>query len=224
MRNAADLGVLRRRRRVRPRPARHRPGRATCCAPWPSTRGVVARAAELREPHRVARYLEATSAAFHQFYDPCRVLPQGDEDTADLSTAPASCWWLPRAKSCQRPCAVGRFRPGPDVKHAITGRSAAGPPAPQPAGCACPRMLTRWCPHLWAASVSKVDGVLTVAGLAAPDLRGRVRHAAVRPRRGRLPYARPRLSGRLRGRAPTSTTPARRSSASRSRGGSPRRA
>jgi len=48
---------------------------------------VVARAAELREPHRVARYLEATAAAFHQFYDHCRVLPQGDETVAPIHQA-----------------------------------------------------------------------------------------------------------------------------------------
>ncbi|HEU4946720.1 MAG TPA: arginine--tRNA ligase [Kribbella sp.] len=40
---------------------------------------VVATAAELREPHRVARYLEDTASAFHKFYDSCRVLPRGDE-------------------------------------------------------------------------------------------------------------------------------------------------
>jgi arginyl-tRNA synthetase len=48
---------------------------------------VVARAAELREPHRVARYLESTAAAFHQFYDHCRVLPQGDETVAPVHHA-----------------------------------------------------------------------------------------------------------------------------------------
>ncbi|MBW9211098.1 arginine--tRNA ligase [Mumia sp. zg.B21] len=48
---------------------------------------VVARAAELREPHRVARYLEDTAAAFHKFYDVCRVLPQGDEDVQPVHTA-----------------------------------------------------------------------------------------------------------------------------------------
>jgi arginyl-tRNA synthetase len=41
---------------------------------------VVATAAQLREPHRVARYLEDTAAAFHRFYDACRVLPMGDEE------------------------------------------------------------------------------------------------------------------------------------------------
>ena len=40
----------------------------------------VASATELREPHRVARYLEDTAASFHRFYDECRVLPRGDEE------------------------------------------------------------------------------------------------------------------------------------------------
>ena len=40
---------------------------------------VVATAAELREPHRVARYLEQLGSAYHRFYDGCRVLPRGDE-------------------------------------------------------------------------------------------------------------------------------------------------
>ncbi|HEY0772608.1 MAG TPA: arginine--tRNA ligase [Nocardioidaceae bacterium] len=48
---------------------------------------VVAAAAQLREPHRVARYLEDTASAFHKFYDVCRVLPQGDEEPTDLHRA-----------------------------------------------------------------------------------------------------------------------------------------
>ncbi len=40
---------------------------------------IVAGAAELREPHRVARYLESLATAYHRFYDACRVLPRGDE-------------------------------------------------------------------------------------------------------------------------------------------------
>jgi arginyl-tRNA synthetase len=47
--------------------------------------GVVATAAELREPHRVARFLEQLATAYHRFYDVCRVLPRGDED-ADGTT------------------------------------------------------------------------------------------------------------------------------------------
>ncbi len=48
---------------------------------------VVAAAASLREPHRVARYLEETAATFHRFYDVCRVLPMGDEEAGDLHRA-----------------------------------------------------------------------------------------------------------------------------------------
>jgi arginyl-tRNA synthetase len=40
---------------------------------------VVASAAELREPHRIARYLERVATAYHRFYDVCRVLPMGDD-------------------------------------------------------------------------------------------------------------------------------------------------
>jgi arginyl-tRNA synthetase len=46
---------------------------------------VVATAAELREPHRVARYLEALAGTYHRFYDACRILPRGDEETTDLT-------------------------------------------------------------------------------------------------------------------------------------------
>ncbi len=48
---------------------------------------VVASVAELREPHRLARYLEATAATFHKFYDVCRVLPRGDETPGELHRA-----------------------------------------------------------------------------------------------------------------------------------------
>ena len=48
---------------------------------------VVASAAELREPHRVARYLEEMAGVYHRFYDNCRVLPMGDEEVNDLHRA-----------------------------------------------------------------------------------------------------------------------------------------
>ncbi len=48
---------------------------------------VLASASALREPHRVARFLEELAGAYHRFYDTCRVLPQGDEDPAPLHTA-----------------------------------------------------------------------------------------------------------------------------------------
>jgi arginyl-tRNA synthetase len=45
---------------------------------------VVAQAAELREPHRVARYLEDLAGSYHKWYDECRVRPVGDEEVTDL--------------------------------------------------------------------------------------------------------------------------------------------
>jgi arginyl-tRNA synthetase len=48
---------------------------------------VVASAAELREPHRIARYLEALAGTYHRFYDACRVLPMGDDPVTDLTVA-----------------------------------------------------------------------------------------------------------------------------------------
>jgi arginyl-tRNA synthetase len=48
---------------------------------------VVATAAELREPHRIARYLEDTASAFHKFYDSCRVLPRGAEEVEPVHKA-----------------------------------------------------------------------------------------------------------------------------------------
>ncbi len=46
---------------------------------------VVAQAATLREPHRVARYLEDLAGRFHKWYDECRVRPVDvDEEITDL--------------------------------------------------------------------------------------------------------------------------------------------
>ena len=49
--------------------------------------------AELREPHRVARYLEESVAkAAQRFWDECQVLPKGDEEIA-ATTAPRLLLW-----------------------------------------------------------------------------------------------------------------------------------
>jgi arginyl-tRNA synthetase len=86
-RNAAEIGL------TRGEPADFDPGLLThekehellkALAEYPD---VVARAAELREPHHVARYLEEVAGAYHRFYDKCRVLPLGDEPITDLQRA-----------------------------------------------------------------------------------------------------------------------------------------
>ena len=48
---------------------------------------VLQAAATLREPHRVARYLEDLAGDYHRFYDSVRVLPQGDEQAGDIHRA-----------------------------------------------------------------------------------------------------------------------------------------
>ncbi len=48
---------------------------------------VIATAAELREPHRVARFLEELANAYHSFYDACRVLPRSDEELGAVHIA-----------------------------------------------------------------------------------------------------------------------------------------
>lgn len=46
---------------------------------------VVATAAELRAPHRVARYLEDLAGDYHRWYDNCRIVPQGDDEITDTN-------------------------------------------------------------------------------------------------------------------------------------------
>jgi arginyl-tRNA synthetase len=48
---------------------------------------IVAGAAELREPHRIARYLEELAGVYHGFYADCRVLPMGDEPVSPIHSA-----------------------------------------------------------------------------------------------------------------------------------------
>ncbi len=78
LRNAADLGIEWRAEAFDPALLSHdrENDLLGVLAEFPR---IVASAAELREPHRVARYLETLATAYHRFYDVCRVLPMGDE-------------------------------------------------------------------------------------------------------------------------------------------------
>ncbi len=51
---------------------------------------VVASSAEMREPHRVARYIEDLAGQYHRFYNDCRVLPLGDEKPTELNSSRAT--------------------------------------------------------------------------------------------------------------------------------------
>ena len=55
---------------------------------------VVATAAELRAPHRVARYLEDLAGTYHRWYDECRIIPKGDDEITDTNRSRA---WLNEA-------------------------------------------------------------------------------------------------------------------------------
>lgn len=86
LRNAADLGIDWRAAGYDPSLLVHeREGELLrALAEFPA---VVASAAELREPHRIPRYLESLATAYHRFYDVCRVLPRGDEETEPIHLA-----------------------------------------------------------------------------------------------------------------------------------------
>ncbi|KNY07356.1 arginine--tRNA ligase [Microbacterium sp. GCS4] len=75
-RNAADSGVD--RSEFAPETLTHETEAALLGALQEFPR-VVAFAAEVREPHRVARYLEELAGLYHRWYDNCRVIPLGDE-------------------------------------------------------------------------------------------------------------------------------------------------
>ena len=48
---------------------------------------VVKAAAELREPHRIARYIEELAGTFHRFYDTCQILPKAGEQAQPIHAA-----------------------------------------------------------------------------------------------------------------------------------------
>ncbi|MCD2169283.1 arginine--tRNA ligase [Microbacterium sp. JC 701] len=74
-RNAADSGVD--RSEFAPELLAHETESALLGALQEYPR-IVAYAAEVREPHRVARYLEELAGLYHRWYDNCRVIPLGD--------------------------------------------------------------------------------------------------------------------------------------------------
>lgn len=86
LRNAADLGIDWRDSAFDPAQLVHEKELELLGALGEFSR-TIATAAELREPHRVARYLEDLATFYHRFYDVCRVLPRGDEVVDELTIA-----------------------------------------------------------------------------------------------------------------------------------------
>ena len=89
LRNAEELGIAYGQEHVHPELLTHERERELIGALAEFPR-IVAGAAELREPHRVARYIEEIAGVYHRFYADCRVLPLGDEKAGELSAARAT--------------------------------------------------------------------------------------------------------------------------------------
>ena len=89
LRNATDLGIKYGVDLIHPELLVHERERELIGALGEFPR-VVAGAAELREPHRVARYVEELAGVYHRFYADCRVLPLGDETPSELHSARAT--------------------------------------------------------------------------------------------------------------------------------------
>lgn len=89
LRNAAELGISADLAHFDPAQLTHDRENELlgALAEYPS---IVAKAAELREPHRIARYLEDLAGQYHGFYADCRVLPLGDEEASALHSARAA--------------------------------------------------------------------------------------------------------------------------------------
>ena len=51
---------------------------------------IVTTAAEMKQPHRIARYIEELATLYHGFYSDCRVLPMGDEAPSAIHSARAT--------------------------------------------------------------------------------------------------------------------------------------
>ena len=51
---------------------------------------IVRSAAELRQPHRVARFIEELATLYHGFYSDCRVLPMGEEKPSAIHSTRAT--------------------------------------------------------------------------------------------------------------------------------------
>ena len=89
LRNAAELGIKYGSDQIHPELLVHERERELIGQLGQFPR-VVAGAAELREPHRVARYVEELAGVYHRFYADCRVLPLGDETPSELHAARAT--------------------------------------------------------------------------------------------------------------------------------------
>ncbi len=134
---------------------------------------VVASAAELRAPHRVARYLEDLAGRYHRWYDtdelPDHAEGRRADDRRQAHPGLAQRGHADRAR--QRPRPARRQRSGAHV----SGR--AHPAGPRHADVmheehpsAAPADLNALDPAIWPGTASRVDGVLNLGGQPVTEL------------------------------------------------------
>ena len=103
--------------------------------------GLTKAAAELREPHRIARYIEELAGTFHRFYDTCQILPKAGEQAQPIHTARlalADALFLNLLALLmhhfQAPARVADYFPEAILKEYTGPKEADQPPTPAPAG------------------------------------------------------------------------------------------
>ena len=166
---------------------------------------VVAAAAELREPHRVARYLEDTTSVFNKWYDTkeCRMLPQGDEPVAACQRGPADAGRRRAHRAGQRARPARRHRAGADVAASAhlppvgLGARRRGPAGSPLAARAGRPQRPRAAPVVDDRPQGRRRAPRRRPRGPRPGRRRQ--HPGVPPRRGGLPGPRPGLPRRLRG-------------------------
>ncbi len=133
---------------------------------------VVSSAANLREPHRIARYLEELAGAYHRFYGACRILPQGDEDATDvhrarLALCAATRQVLANGSNCSASPHRSKCERAPRRPQACRAVAAPGLPD-RPTS---PEAFGELSPQVWPRNASRGDdGEVTLAGVKVGEL------------------------------------------------------
>ena len=129
---------------------------------------VVAGRSELREPHRVARYLEDDRGVVPPLLRQLPGAADGRRGADRPASRPAAAGRGDPGRARQRARPARRLRTGPDVSptHEAGWAHADGALRGR-AGCARPTTPTRWSRSLWSSTARKVDGDLVVGGVPA---------------------------------------------------------
>ena len=140
---------------------------------------IVAAAATMRAPHRVAHYLESLAGTYHRWYDTdaCRVTPRGD---AEVTAANRTRAWLNAATRIVLANGLEparRERSGADVSRQVERwRHPAGPRhadvLPEAHLTGAPADLNALDPVIWPTSAQRIGATVQLGGIPVPALVG----------------------------------------------------